>query len=107
MLRSILLSLLTFLLIIVSSGCLCTENTNENRNTNENVQVTFDPERSGDLIEIDPYEFTDGYVESLMKEISPRIRLTLLAKTIDGPEKFEFRIWTDLAALGDPKLLGV
>jgi hypothetical protein len=101
------------LIILLLSSCHCPEqqrvggNPNENRNTNENAQVTFDPERSGDLIEIDFYQWTDGYLGDLMKKICPKLGLAPLAKSRGPSEGFEFRLWTDLAALPDPKMLGV
>jgi len=109
--RSVPFSILS-LMVLLASGCTCTDqrghrNTNVNRNTNENAQVTFDPERSGDLIEIDLYEWTDGYLGGLIKEISPKLGLSSLVKAPARAEGFEFRLWTDLAALPDPKVLGV
>lgn len=102
---SVPLSVLTSFIILVSTGCLAT-NQGVVRNADENVQVNAHLPSGGDIIEIDSYEFSDEYLKILIKEISPKLGLVPLAKT-GRPEEFEFRIWTNLGALGDPKLLGV
>ena len=101
----ILLSVLMALVVLLLAGCLATDRT-VNRNTNENVQVSADLPSGGDLIEIDLYEAANEYLENLVKEIQKKLGLVPLAKT-GRPEEFEFRIWTNLGGLADPKLLGV
>lgn len=103
--RSVLLSVLTSFIILLSSGCLSIDQ-GVNRNTNQGGQVNADLPSGGDLIQIDSYESADEYLEILIKEISPKLGLVPLAKT-GRPEEFELRIWTNLAGLADPKLLGV
>jgi hypothetical protein len=102
---SALLSVFTSAVILLSTGCLAPDQ-GVNRNTIVIVPVNTDVPSGGDLIQIDSYESADEYLEILIKEISPKLRLVSLAKTI-RPEEFEFRIWTNLAGLADPKLLGV
>jgi hypothetical protein len=102
-LRSGLLSVLTSFIILLSSGCLSTEQ-GVNRNTNQGGQINADAPSGGHLIENDSYESADEYCEKLIKEISPKLGLTLMPKT-PRPEEFEFRIWTNLGSLGDAKML--
>ena len=100
---SVLLSVLMSFVILLSTGCLATDQ-RVNRNTNESVQANADLASGGDLIEIDDYESADEYLENLIKEISPKLGLAKLPKNA-RPEEFEFRIWTNLGGLADPKLL--
>ena len=101
----ILLSVLTSFVVLLSAGCLATDQAVD-RNANENVQVSADLPSGGDIIEIDFYEAADGDLGNLIEEISPKLGLAVLAK-MARPKEFEFRIWTNLGGLGDPKLLGV
>jgi hypothetical protein len=98
-------SVLTALVVLLSTGCLATDQT-ANRNTIETVQVNTAFPSGGDIIEIDPYEWVDKRLENRIKDISPKLGLAPLAKAV-RPEGFEFRIWTNLDARVDPKLLGV
>jgi hypothetical protein len=101
----ILLSVVTFLVVLRLAGCLATDHS-VNRNANTSVQVNSNLPSSGDLIETDLYEFADQDLGNLIEEISPRLGLAPLAKT-DPARQFEFRIWTNLGGLADPKLFGV
>ncbi|MCC6329734.1 MAG: hypothetical protein IT174_14560 [Acidobacteria bacterium] len=71
------------------------------------VQAVADLPSGGDIIEIDPYESADAYCGDLIEKISPKLGLAPLAKTNAGPEQFQFRLWTNLCGLADPKLLDV
>lgn len=101
----ILLSVLTASVVLLSAGCSST-NQSISQNSNKSVQVNAELPSGGDLIEIDFYEFADKDIGDLIKEISPKLGFAPLVKTV-GPKGFEFRIWTNLGALADPKLLGV
>lgn len=101
--RSVLLSVLASFIVLLSSGCLFTDQ-GVNRNTNQSSQVNVDVPNGGDLIEIDSYEFVEDSLTTDIKKISQKLGLVALPKTAP-PEKFEFRIWTNLGGLGDAKLL--
>ncbi len=101
----ILFSVLTSFVIFLSAGCLTTDQTVD-RNANKTIQVDTDLPSGGDLIEIDLYEFADEDIGNLIKEISSKSGLTLL-ENAGQPTEFEFRIWTSLGGLADPRLLGV
>lgn len=103
--RSVLLSVLTSLIILLPTGCSAPDQ-GVNRNTNDNVQVNAGLPSGGDLIENDSYEFAEEYSVKLIEEISEKLGLVLLPKTAKTGE-FEFRIWTNLGSLNDPKLLTV
>lgn len=103
--RSLLFSVLTSFIILLSSGCLFTDQ-RANRNTNESVQVNADLPSGGDLIETDSYEFVDELSAKDIKEVSPKLGLAPLPKTA-RPEEFEFRLWSNSGGLGDEKLLTV
>jgi hypothetical protein len=99
------LSVLTTLVVLLSTGCPATDQM-AGRNTNETRPVNADLPSGGDIIEIDRYEWADDGLEDLIKDISPKLGMAPLTKA-SRPEEFEFRIWTNLAGLGDPKLLGI
>lgn len=101
--RLVLLSVLMSFIILLSSGCLSTDR-EVNRNTNQASQVNADVPSGGDLIEIDSYELVEEHLTTDIKEILPKLRLAPLPKTA-RPEKFEFRLWSNLGGLGDAKLL--
>lgn len=101
-----LLPVITVFVALLAIGCLATDQ-GANRNTNEVVQAVGDLPSGGDIIEIDPYESVDASCGDLIEKISPKLSLTPLAKTNAGPEQFQFRLWTNLCGLADPKLLDV
>ncbi len=101
--RSVLFCVLTSFIILLSSGCLSTDQ-GINRKTNRGGQVNADVPSGGDLIEIDSYEFVEEGLTTDIKKISQKLGLAPLPKTA-RPEKFEFRIWINLGGLGDAKLL--
>lgn len=102
---AVLISALTFLAAFLSAGCLVSGQ-KVNQNSDERVQVTADLPAEGDFIEIDLYESSENHLENLVGEISRILELTPLPKTAQ-PEELEFRVWTNLGGLGNPKLLGV
>jgi hypothetical protein len=104
------LSCLVLLSVIcLSSGCSTTDR-EVNLNTSPGVQVDAVPPGGGSLIEDqdedDDYEFAKEYSAKQIKEYSEKVGLAPLSKksTFNG---FEFRIWTNLGCLDDPKLLVV
>lgn len=98
------LSILAFFVILISTGCPATDR-GVNRNANESVQVNAGLPSGGYLIEDDDfYESAEEDSVKLVKEISEKLGLAPLPKTAK-PGEFEFRIWTNLGSLGDPKLL--
>ena len=101
---SFLFSVMSFV-ILLSTGCLATDQ-GVNRNMNESVRVNADLPSGGDLIETDSYESVEELLTTDINNISPKLGLAPLPKTA-RPEEFEFRIWTNLDGLGDPRLLGV
>lgn len=101
--RSVLFSVIASFIILLSSGCLFTDQ-RVNRNTNESVQVNADLPSGGDLIEIDSYEFIEEGLTTDIKKISQKLGLAPLPKTA-RPEEFEFRLWTNLGGLGDARSL--
>lgn len=90
---------------ILSTGCL-TDGPGVNRNTNESAVTKAELPSGGHLIEVDLYESADNYCERLINETSPKLELAPLSKAARS-EVFEFRIWTNLGGLSDPKLLRV
>ena len=100
-----LLSVLASLIIFLSSACVATDQ-RVDRNTNGSRQVDAHLPSGGDIIETDSYELAEERSVKLIKIISRKLGLAPLQNTA-RPEEFEFRIWTDLGGLGDPKLLGV
>lgn len=101
---SVLVSILTSCVILLSSGCLATDQ-GVNRNTFI-VPVNTDVPSGGHLIEIDSYEVVEEHLVKDIEKISQKLGFAPLPKTAQS-EKFELRIWTNLGGLGDPKLLGV
>ncbi len=98
-------ALLTGFVVLVSIGCSVTDQ-KVNRNENETLQPNHSIPSDGALIEFDFYQAVDTDLEHQLNEISPRLGLVPLAKA-NRLEGFEFRLWTELAARGDPKLLGM
>src|SRR5687767_13824669 len=93
--RLLPLSLLTALLGGLLTGCSSTDQ-EDIRNSNESIQVNANVPSGGDLIEIDSYEFADGYCEKLINEIASNLELESLEKTDTLSEELAFRIWTSL-----------
>jgi hypothetical protein len=101
--NSVLLSVLTAFVVLLTTGCVATDQ-GANRNAIVIAPVNTDVPSGGDLIEIDSYDFVDELSERDIKEITQKLGLAPLSKTA-RPEEFEFRIWTNLG--GDAKLLNV
>jgi len=95
--------MLIFFVSLLTVGCQ-SDGTAVNRNTNVDVQVMAELPSVGPLIELDLYESADNYCESLIATTAPKLGLAPLSQ-IDRPDEFEFRIWTNLGGLRDPKLL--
>ncbi len=100
-----ILTLLTVFVVLVSTGCLATDQ-KANRHENQALQPNPNIPSDGALIEFDFYQAVDNDLEDRLNKICPRLGLIPLSKA-NRPEGFEFRLWTKLAARGDPKLLGM
>lgn len=96
---------LTLFIFLLSTGCLTTDQ-GIHQNTNVNIHVGVAGPGGGEIIEIDFYEVVDNSIVNVLEEISPKLGLTPLARA-DRSEEFEFRIWTNLDGVGNPKLLGL
>lgn len=101
-----LIWVLTFFAVFQGTGCLATDQ-EVNRNVNVKIQENADLPSGGDLIEIDSYEAVDTSLGDLLADISQKLELAPLSKAAHLEGEFEFRIWTNLAALNDPKVLGI
>ncbi len=97
--------LLTVLVVLVSPGCWAPDQ-KANRHENQALQPNPNIPSDGALIEFDFYQAVDSDLEDRLNKIGPKLGLIPLSKA-NRPERFEFRIWTNLAARGDPKLLGM
>lgn len=100
----VFLALASFVCLLLT-GCLA-DGLGVNRNTNESAVTKADLPSGGHLIEVDLYESADNYCESLINETSPKLGLAPLPQAARSGV-FEFRIWTNLGGLSDPKLLRV
>ena len=95
---AVLGAVLTSLVVLLALG------QRVNRNTNESVPIKADFPNDDPHLDGDFYDFAEKYSVKLIKKFSDKLGLAPLSTTAKSGV-FEFRIWTNLGSLADPKLL--
>jgi len=92
-------------ILVVSSACVGSDRGSAN-NTNQVIFEVAEVPSGGPIILSDRYEYLDRSVERDLVLLAKDLGLPELPKNPD-PERFEFRLWTNLGGLGDGRVLAV
>ena len=102
--KSILLSIFTYFIILLSSGCVFMDQDLNQNTKNQGSYVNANVTNRDDLVKNDASEIIEYHSKKHIKEFSLALGLAPLNKTARRKE-FEFRLWINLGSPGDEKLL--